>query len=113
MLPQINRIKKKKDFELVFKGPKAVKIIPIAARMVNNNLSVSRFGIIVSQKVSKKAVIRNKVRRRISESIKGELRDIKTGADVAIVTLPGVDKLEFIETKELIKKILIKLKLIK
>ena len=35
----------------------------------------------VSLKVSKKATVRNKIRRRLSEAIKAEGKDIKIGTD--------------------------------
>lgn len=49
-----------------------------------NNLSENRFRIIVSLRVSKKAVIRNKIKRRIRETLRQAL--LKQGYDIVVIT---------------------------
>ena len=100
MLPKINRIKKKRDFEIIFKNSKSFKNNLFVLKTAKNNLGLNRFGFIVSLKVSKKATIRNKVRRRLSEAIKNKADEIRTGTDLIIIALPGIDKKEFSEIKE-------------
>ena len=106
MLPKLNRIRKKKDFEAIFKKGKGFKNRFLALKIVKNNLPESRFGFVISKKVSKKAVIRNKIRRRISEAIRLDLEKIKKGSDVVLVAYPGIEKNTFSETTELVKNIL-------
>ena len=77
MLSKINRIKKKKDFEIIFKKGKSFKNKLFILRFIKNNLNQNRFGFVVSQKVSKKAVVRNKVRRRLAEIIKSYFNNLK------------------------------------
>ena len=72
MLPKINRIKKKKDFEIIFKKGASFRNNLFTLRFLKNSLGINRFGFVVSQKVSKKAVVRNKVRRRLTEAIERE-----------------------------------------
>ncbi len=62
-----NRLKKKLDFEDVFKKGRAIKGAFLFIKYKKNKLGVSRFGFIVSAKVAKKAFERNKIRRTISE----------------------------------------------
>ena len=112
MLAKINRIKKKKDFETIFKNSKSFKNNLFIFKIMKNNLGLNRFGFVVSQKVSKKAVIRNKVKRRLSEIIKAEEKNIKSGIDLIIITLPGSEKKDFSELKEAVSDALIKAKLI-
>ena len=112
MLPKINRIKKKKDFEIIFKTSKSFKNNLFILRIAKNNLGLNRFGFIVSLKVSKKATVRNKVRGRLSEAIKSKANKIKIGTDLIIIALPGIDKKEFPEIKEAINKSLIEAKLV-
>ena len=92
MLPKINRLKKKKDFENIFKNSKIFKNILVSLRLCKNGLSVSRVGFVVSLKVSKKATIRNKIRRRLSAAVKIFFNNIKTGDDLLLVALPGIEK---------------------
>jgi len=110
MLAKINRIKKKKDFETIFKNSKSVKNNLFILKMAKNNLGINRFGFVVSQKISKKATVRNKVRRRLAEVVKTEIKNIKTGIDFILITLPGIEKKEFSEIKESLKNTLIKLR---
>ena len=112
MLPKINRIKKKKDFEIIFKNSKSLKNNLFIFKIMKNNLGLNRFGFVVSQKVSKKATIRNKTRRRLAEAVKGKVKKIKTGTDLVLIALPGIEKKEFSEIKETIGNALVKAKLI-
>lgn len=100
MLPKINRIKKKKDFEEVFKNGAGFKIPSLILRVVKNRLEFSRVGIIVSQKVSKKAVERNKIRRRLSEITRAEFENIKPGFDLVFIALAAAKAKEFSEIKK-------------
>jgi len=99
MLPSINRIKKEKDFGSIFKCSKSFKNNLFVFRAAKNNLGLVRFGFVVSQKVSKKATVRNKVRRRLSEAAKGQMKNIKNGTDIILIALAGLDKKELTEIK--------------
>jgi ribonuclease P protein component len=106
MLAKLNRIKKKKDFETIFKKGKSLKSGFLVLRALKNDLKQNRFAFVVSQKVSKKATARNKVRRRLSEIIKTNLKNIKDGFDIVFVALPGIEKKEFLEIKVAAEKLL-------
>jgi ribonuclease P protein component len=104
MLPRKNRIKRKKDFKIIFKKARSRKNTLFVFKTTKNNLNLNRFGFVVSQKVSKKATIRNKIRRRLIEAIKTEKESIKPGTDTVIIALPGIEKKNFSEIKKEIKK---------
>jgi ribonuclease P protein component len=112
MLTKINRIKKKKDFETIFKNGSNFKAPFLVFKIFKNDLGYSRFGFVVSQKVSKKAVVRNKVRRRITEIIKSNFDQIKKGIDVVTICLPGIEKKDFPELKEIVIKNFLKSKIL-
>jgi ribonuclease P protein component len=103
MLPKINRIKKKKDFEEIFKKGKILRSNFFIFRLTKNDLGLNRFGFVVSQKVSKKATVRNKARRRLTEAIKAEAKNVKNGTDLVIIALPGIEKKEFSEIKKAVQ----------
>lgn len=69
-------------------------------KVAQKNSKSARFGFIVSKKISKSAVVRNKIRRRLSEAIKSIIKEIKTGADVALIALPGIEKKDFSEIEK-------------
>lgn len=112
MLPKNNRITHRKDFEKIFKEGKGFFTKVMGIKFINNSLEESRFGIIISNKISKKAVIRNKLKRQIREIIHADLEKIKTGIDVSIICQPGIEKLEYEEIKAEIIKILQKIQVI-
>lgn len=112
MLTKTNRLKKEKDFEKLFKKGKSFKNGFLILKIVPNDLKESRFGFIVSQKVSKKAVLRNKVKRRLRDIIQKNIAEIRKGIDAALIVLPGLETKSFSETKETLDKLLKKTGLI-
>ena len=112
MLPKLNRITKKKDFERIFKKSKSFKNNLFILKIMENCLELNRFGFIVSQKVSKKATIRNKVRRRLIESVKSETDKMRPGTDLVFIALHGIEKKEFSDIKKVLHDMLVKAKLI-
>ncbi len=78
-----NRLKKKCDFEGVFKKGKAVKGSFLFIKYKKNELGVSRFGFVVSAKVAGKAVERNKIRRILSEAVRSKV-DGLGGYDIIV-----------------------------
>jgi ribonuclease P protein component len=73
-----------------------------------------RFGFIVSQKVSKKAVIRNRVKRRFRSAVQEELgcgknpknstKCFQKSMDVVLIALPAAKEKSFAEIHEGVKR---------
>jgi len=112
MLSKVNRLKKQKDIEWVFKRGKGVKEAFLFLKFVKNNLNASRFAFVVSLKVSKKAVLRNKIKRRLRELVKSRLSKIKKGYDIVLTAVPGLETKEFWEIEAIINKLFKKAKLL-
>jgi len=106
MLPGINRLKKKKDFERVFKQGRGLKEAFLSLKSTKNGLSSTRFGFVVGQKVSHKAVVRNKVKRRLRELTKSELKNVKKGFDVVVVAGKGAEAADLQKTAEVFNYLL-------
>ncbi len=112
MLKKKNRLKRKKDFGIVFKKGKGVKEGFLFLKHVSNGLEDSRCGIVVSRKVSKKATVRNRIKRRLRDVVAQKLREIKKGKDFVLVALPGLEAESFCEIEEMINRLLRKAKII-
>ncbi len=97
MLPKKNRITKEKDFQKIFKAGKKYNFPSFKLYIVvkKNNLKEGRFAFIVSKKVSKKAVLRNKIKRRMRSIIQKYILSIKKGFDIIIIALPGIENNNF------------------
>lgn len=105
MLPRANRLKKKKDFERVFKKGRSFKEDFLYLKIRENNLKSSRFGFMVSKKFSKKATTRNKIKRRLRELIRIKLPKIKKGIDGVIIIIPGLEATDFHQLEDIINKL--------
>lgn len=90
MLPKNYRLRLKKDFDAVFKGGRFSGQSFLTLGYLKNNLPVSRFAVIVGKKVSKKAVVRNLVKRRTIEIIRLNIDKIKQGFDLVFVAKPEI-----------------------
>lgn len=112
MLSLNNRLKKTTDIRKVFKNGRFLKEGFLILKTAKNNLNKSRFGFIVSQKVSKKAVVRNKIKRKMRGIVRKELKEIKTGTDNLFMALPGLEKKDFSAIQETISSLLKKAKLL-
>lgn len=80
MLPKENRLTKKTDFTQVSKRGEVIqsKNFGLAYFRANNN-KAPKFGFIVSNKISKKAVDRNKVKRVLRQVVRELVGDVKNG----------------------------------
>lgn len=88
MLKKENRISLNKDFDRVFKTGHFFYGKILGIRAADGEKDVVRFGVLVSTKVSKKAVIRNRVKRTIREELKKTLPQIRRKKDIVIIVFP-------------------------
>ena len=99
MLSSPHRLAKDRDIKRVLVRGRSFFSPLFRIRLLANGTGPSRFAIVVSSKVSKKATVRNTVRRRLTEIIRLNLAAIKPGYDVMVTVsnraLPaGYHKLE-------------------
>ena len=88
MLPSYLRLSKKIDFDMVFKHGRSKALRCFFIRWRENQLHHPRIGIIVSNKVSKKATERNTLKRRIREILWKVHREIGD-TDIIIIAKQG------------------------
>ena len=82
----------------------------LVCKILRTNLSSSRFGFVVSKKISNKATARNKVRRWLQNSVALHLTNMKSSTDVVLVTLSGIEKKEFTDVQKMVAEVFKKLK---
>lgn len=70
---------------------------------------VKEFGIVISKKVSKKAVERNKIKRLLAEVIRRNLKNIKGGYRMVFLTKTSILGKTLEEIEEEVKKVIGKL----
>jgi ribonuclease P protein component len=113
MLPKKFRLTKKDDFDLIHRKGRFFGEKYLAIKSLKNNLAHSRFGFLVGIKVSKKAAVRNKVKRRLRESVRLKLDRIKPGYDIIVLTKPEIADKSYEEIDNYIISVLEKGNLIK
>ncbi|MFA5729780.1 MAG: ribonuclease P protein component [Candidatus Paceibacterota bacterium] len=113
MLPKENRLKKEKEFEAVFKGGRTIKGKSVFLRYLINGTDKTKIGFVVSKKISKLAVVRNKAKRRMRDIARLKKDGLKEGLSIVIVSLPSIAKMTYKEIKEDLENLLRKEELIK
>lgn len=84
MLAKINRLAKKSDIDNLFQRGKRAFSPFFTIRFFKNNEKGSRFAIVVANKVTKKATIRNRLRRQIREIIRLNLSKFRDNYDILV-----------------------------
>lgn len=64
-------------------------------RYIKNGKNTNRLGIVVSKKVSKKAVVRNRIRRQIKSYLHLNSSKLKQGYDMIITAKPSCAAQEY------------------
>lgn len=113
MLAKKSRLTKDKDFDHAFNNGKASYDKLLGIKIVSNNLAYNRFGILVSNKVSQKAVERNKIKRQIREIIRLNLNKLKQGYDCVVITSRLILNKEYSDIKNSLTNNFKRLKLFK
>lgn len=85
MLPRLNRLTKETDFKEVARGARPTHSQYLILKKIAYPNKESKFGIVISAKISKKSTVRNKIRRRIGEVLRINLGKIKHGFKVMLV----------------------------
>lgn len=96
MLPKKNRISKD-FFEKIFKEGGSFSFKYFLIKKVKISTAESAFTVVVSSKVAKKAVLRNKLKRRMRHIIKKILPSAQKGLGIIVILKKGVEKLDFWE----------------
>ena len=104
---------KRKEFKKVLRKGKSFKENFLVAKILKDPKERKvKIGILISKKVLKKAVERNKLKRRLREIVRVETKKIKEGIKVVFIPLSGIDP-EFKNLKDKVEKILKKAKILK
>jgi ribonuclease P protein component len=103
-LPKPHRLRRRQDFQKVYQYGKrhqqahlTLRSLQYLANAPTENLPATRFGISVSQKVSKKAVVRNLLKRQVKAALRQLLPQITSGWSVVIGVRPSAQGCEYVE----------------
>jgi len=95
MLKRIYRITKAEDYRRIYRQGSKIYNPFFILRCLSNQKSVGRFGVIISKKVAKKAVLRNRLKRQITEIIRLTRPGVLSGYDCSLICLPRVKEADY------------------
>ncbi|MEB3339579.1 ribonuclease P protein component [Okeania sp.] len=114
MLPTENRLRHNKDFSAVYQKGIRKNTSYLALRALRHQQKPNsplphqqtRIGISISKKVSKGAVIRNRIKRQIRAALRQMLPSISKGWDIVIVVKPPAQQCNYGEFLQQLEKLL-------
>ncbi|NET05267.1 MAG: ribonuclease P protein component [Merismopedia sp. SIO2A8] len=124
-LSQANRLRYWRDFQTVYQKGNRLSSRCLSLRCLQNQPSAAdsssprawafnnkhesntRIGISISQKVSKKAVIRNRIKRQLQAIMRQFLPRISPGWDIVIVVRPGAKECDYARFLRELKQLLV------
>jgi len=112
MLPKNNRLHRE-DFDLVFKKGRRIrgKTFSLIISLSDNKDEDCKVGVIVTKKVCKKAVDRNKLKRQVRNTIyRYILKSLPTGQKIIVMAFPVPKPRKYQEIKEELAELFRKIK---
>ncbi|MFH1426899.1 MAG: ribonuclease P protein component [Candidatus Kerfeldbacteria bacterium] len=91
MLPAAHRLRRKEDYDRVYKGGKTLHTALFRIKTAPNKGEETRFGIVIPNKAIKRAFARNRKKRQVRSALGELLPGIKKGEDVVLIAQPQLD----------------------
>ncbi len=109
MLKKNQRLTAEKDFTRLFSKGRSFHARGIGMRVTLNKYGKPRVGFVVSTKVSKRAVVRNLLKRRMRDIVRPHISHFRPqDVDIAFMARPEAAKFEFEDVKMVVLQLLIK-----
>lgn len=113
MLPQKHRLRLEKEIKTLFAKGKSVFGNSVIIRYRRNDFNFPRFAFVVGTKVSKKAVDRNKIKRRLRAIVYKQLGNIMSGVDIVFLVRKEALGASFAKLETQVHEALAKAKLVR
>lgn len=112
MLAKKFRLHRKSDFDKLAKSSNKFYSNNFVLKFIKNEGNCNSFAVVVSKKISLKAVIRNKIRRRVYEIIRLNIDNFNKGFKIIIFVKKGVLEMDYSDLEKELLYIFKKAKLI-
>ncbi|MCM1984788.1 ribonuclease P protein component [Lyngbya confervoides] len=107
MLAKANRLRRFRDFSHVYKHGKRFRADGLALCTCEraDGAQPTRIGIAVGAKVSKRAVVRNRIKRRLRSACRSYLPSLSPGQDLVIVARSAATQCDYSEFLRQLKQL--------
>ena len=95
MLNKKNRLKKKKEFNFIYKKGESFHSKFLSLYVIKTKLNFCKIGFSVSNKVGN-SVVRHKVKRRLTEIVRLNISKLPVN-NYILVAKPGIENLNYLE----------------
>lgn len=113
MLPNQNRLRRREDFAKVYaKGDRYRGTYLNLRIFIDSNDPLTRIGIVVSKKVSKLAVTRNRFKRQLRAIFRQLLSQLKNGLQIVVTVTTVTSKPSYQELWDDLRNLLAKAKVL-
>lgn len=106
MLKKKYRVKNFRDFKELLNNGKYFGVKEFYIKFTKNNLDYSKISVVIPVKIDKRAVVRNRIKRQLSEIIRSLYKDIKPGFNIVFFCKPSIIDAEADIIKKQIKNVL-------
>lgn len=113
MLARKNRLTAKADFEKVRKEGRLYQFDDFGLVLLKKGQEEDRFGFVVSKKIAKDAVDRNRIKRALGEAVRQNIFYLKKGYDIVFLTKPSISGRSTVVIMKQVKEALKSIKLLK
>ncbi len=112
MLTRIHRLRKDEDYKRLVQNSRSYGIGGLKVRVLMNQKDITRIGVVVGVVFSKKAVVRNRIRRQLQEIMRLFLKEgkLRHGMDIMIRPDTRALSLPYEVLRETLKEILKKMR---
>jgi ribonuclease P protein component len=111
-LPKAHRLKSYKDFQSVYESGNKYYSAHLILRALLDSPNQTRIGISISQKVSKLAVRRNRIKRQIRAILREFLPQMSQGWKIVVVVRREATQCQYEDFLRELKELLLKAKII-
>jgi len=108
MLQKRFRLSADSDIEKAFRTGRSVRSRLVGCKVIYKEEGDSRFAFVVSTKISKSAVVRNRIKRRMREIVRSSFKSLARPADVMIMAQSPAKEADFAELQADMQTLLVK-----
>lgn len=106
MLDKKFRLRKQRDFDRISKEGIYFSENFLLLKAMRNDSGITRFGFIVSNKISSVAAKRNRIKRIMRETVRSFQKDLKEGYDCLFIAKKGITEKKSEEIGMVVEKLL-------